>query len=441
MKLLIYITKVSNRSRYIFEFIFNDLLGLEISLTDNKDEFLTFEGPKFSYAEAPLKDEMFIRSNGLLSETGVSEKEIEFFTHESLPAFFATRDERSVFPFDLFALSFFLVVRYEEYLPFKQDEYGRYPVLESTASRGGFLRIPLVNLWVEVLAKELQKRFPGLKFKERKFKFVPSIDIDHAYAYRHRNFFRTVGGIGHTILKRRWRQLAQRIKVLMGLKPDPYDTYDYIHKVHKAKGMHPLFFILYSQKSRHDNNVTLTNKVFRELLRSLNHQGVVGVHPSLGSNRQFTRLESEVMGLTEALGRKITISRQHFLKVSFPKTYQNLINVGIHHDYSMGYAAEPGFKASVADPFKFYNLVGDSVTNLIIHPLTLMDVTLRDYYRLDPGTGIELAKSLIDATKAVNGEFVCLWHNENFSETGRWKGWREVYEQILSYAMETPKEK
>ena len=441
MKLLIYVHKLSARVQYIFGFLCHDLLGLDISFTEQKEEFSLFEGPKFSYSPEPIGNELFIQSNGLLFETGISEKQIDFITFNGMPAFFSTSDSRSVLSFDCFAAAFFLISRYEEYLPFKQDEYGRFPVIESTAAKGGFLRIPIVNIWTEIFGKELLKKYPDLSFNERKFKFVSTIDIDHAYAYRHRNIIRTLGGIGHTILRRRWKQLILRIKVLMGFARDPYDTYEYIHKVHKERGLRALFFILFAQRSRHDNNVSLTNRVFRQLLKSLDHRGVVGVHPSLGSNKRFSRLESEVSGLSEVLGHKIGISRQHFLKVSFPKTYQNLINVGIKHDYSMGYASEPGFKASIADPFKFYNLINETETALTIHPITLMDVTLRDYYRLDAISGIELSKSLIDAVRAVNGEFVSLWHNESFSESGKWKDWKQVYEEILSYATEKSKGK
>ena len=434
MKLLIYVHKLSTRTQYIFGLICHELLGLEIDITEQKEEILSYQGPKFSYAPEPLGNEVFVQCNGLLAEKGITEQPIDFVTFQGHPAFFGTTDSRSVFSFDFFAAAFYLVTRYEEYLPFKQDEYGRFPVIESVAAKGGFLRIPVINVWTEMFGKELQKRYPEMAFIERKFRFVPTIDIDHAYAYKHRNFFRTVGGIGHTILKRRWKQLIQKLKVLMGLAKDPYDTYEYIHHVHKERHVKALFFVLFAQHSRHDNNVSLKNRVFRHLLKSLAHRGAVGIHPSLGSNKRFTKLENEVTGLSEVLGYKIAISRQHFLKVSFPKTYQNLINVGIKHDYSMGYASEPGFKASIADPFKFYNLTNETETGLTIHPITLMDVTLRDYYRLDASNGTELSKAMIDAVRAVDGEFVSLWHNESFSETGRWKNWRKVYEDVLAYA-------
>jgi hypothetical protein len=441
MTLLIYVPKSTSRVEYIFGVVFRDLLGVKFSITEQKEEFRVFQGPKISYAGEPLGDELFIQSNGLLFESGVDEKSVEFITFNGMAAFFGVPDSRSLLPFDFFAAAFFLLSRYEEYLPFKQDEYGRFPVLESTAAKGGFLRIPVINHWVDFFGKELQKKFPDLIFAERKFRFVPTIDIDHAFAYRHRSIIRTLGGLGHTIIRRRWKQLGLRIQVLFGLRKDPYDTYEYIHDVHKERGCRLHYFVLYSQSRRHDNNVSLKNKGFLQLLRSLDHRGIVGIHPSLGSNKKFTRLESEIAGLSDALGHKISHSRQHFLKVSFPKTYQNLINIGIKKDYSLGYAGEPGFKASIADPFPFYNLINETETALMIHPITLMDVTLRDYYRLDAITATELSKTLIDDVKAVNGEFVSLWHNESFSESGRWKGWRIVYEEILDYALEKPVDK
>lgn len=439
MNLLVYVHKITPRIQYITRLICGDLMGLEFSVTDQKDEFIGFNGPKFSYSPEPIGNEMFIQSVGLLSETGITEQKIDFISFNGVPAFFQTTDTRSVFPFDCFSAAFFLVSRYEEYLPFKQDEYGRFPVIESTAAKGGFLRVPVVNLWTQMLVKEIQKRFPDIQLGERKFRFIPTIDIDHAYAYKHRSIIRTLGGIGNSIIRRRGKQLGQRIKVLLGLAKDPYDTYDYIHQCHKERRVKALYFMLFAQRSHHDNNVSLKSRAFRQLIKTLAHHGAVGIHPSLGSNKRFTKLEAEITGLSEVLGHKIAISRQHFLKVSFPRTYQNLINAGIKHDYSMGYASEPGFKASIADPFKFYNLVSETETPLIIHPITLMDVTLRDYYRLDATNGTELSKSLIDAARNVNGEFVSLWHNESFSESGRWKHWRKVYEDVLLYATGKPK--
>ena len=62
-----------------------------------------------------------------------------------------------------------------------------------------------------------------------------------------------------------------------------------------------------------------------------------------------------------------------------------------------------------------------------------MDVTLKDYCKLSPEDAIGLSRSFADTIKAVKGEFVSVWHNESFDESGRWKGWRKVYEDLLGY--------
>jgi len=101
-------------------------------------------------------------------------------------------------------------------------------------------------------------------------------------------------------------------------------------------------------------------------------------------------------------------------------------------DYTMGYAAEPGFRAGICTPFYFYDLDYETETKLLVYPFTVMDGTLRDY----KDVGIEEAKAIIQSliyeVKAVNGTFISLWHNESLSDQGRWKGWREVYTYLLS---------
>jgi hypothetical protein len=100
----------------------------------------------------------------------------------------------------------------------------------------------------------------------------------------------------------------------------------------------------------------------------------------------------------------------------------------------MGYASQPGFRAGIAMPFLFFDLVKDETTTLTIHPVTLMDVTMKDYLRLNPVESLEKIKKMIRIIQQVNGEFVSLWHNESLGNTGRWEGWRPVYEEMVKMA-------
>ena len=106
----------------------------------------------------------------------------------------------------------------------------------------------------------------------------------------------------------------------------------------------------------------------------------------------------------------------------------------IQEDYSLGYASEIGFRASICSPFYFYDLDLDTTTHLKLIPFMLMDGTLKDYMRLSPEESILRAKKLIDEVKNVNGVFVTLWHNHSVNDKNEWKGWRHVYEEIVSYA-------
>ncbi|MDD4602997.1 MAG: polysaccharide deacetylase family protein [Bacteroidales bacterium] len=432
--LLIYTSALTPRLEYIFSLLFEEMLGLKIKLTNNQQDFKEFSGAKFSYSKEPEPGQLFIEAVNFLFETGVARQSIKVHRWENLPIIFQTTNPASLLPFDPFAAAFYMVSRYEEYEAGHHDKYGRFPAVESIASHGKFLEIPIVHYWARKLESVLQSHFPELSFSHRSYCYVPTIDIDHAYAFRYRSLVRTLGGIGRTFFHGHFQDLLLRMRVLAGKTPDPYDNYEYLQKLNEAHSLKPLFFILFADYGGKDNNIPVTHPALLRLVRNLDKYQGVGIHPSLSSNKHYSKLESEIKNLTAVLNRKITRSRQHFLKLSLPKTYQGLIKAGIQEDYSMGYASHPGFRAGIAMPFRFFDLSKNQVTALIIHPVILMDVTLKDYLRLTPEKSLQKIEQMIAIVKSVNGEFVSLWHNESLGETGRWKGWRIVYEKLVKMA-------
>lgn len=432
--LLIFTSTISNRLSYIASLMMTEMLGVKIKLTTSADEFCSCEGPKICYAREPLADGLFIEASTLLFQSSVSLREIDFSGVAGVPLLFTTLNPVSAFRFDPFAAAFYMVSRYEEYLPHKKDRYGRYPANESIAMKGGFLEIPVVHLWAGMVETKLREYFPGLVIRYPRYKFVPTIDVDHAWCYLGRPASRTIGGFVRSLMNGRLNEISGRFKVLAGMAPDPYDNYAFINQVHEAYDDFPLFFMLFADYGANDNNVTVTSKSFHRLLRDLDQHGKVGIHPSLSSNKHEAKLENEYAGLCGVLDRKVTISRQHFLKLALPFTYHNLLKLGITDDYSMGYASHPGFRAGIAIPFPFFDLVRNDATPLMIHPVTMMDVTMKDYLRLSRVQSLEKITEMIQTIRNVNGEFVSLWHNESLGETGRWHGWRAVYQEMVKLA-------
>jgi hypothetical protein len=433
VELLVYAPRVSSRSKYIFRLYFSHILRIKHRLTNDIAEFNAYKGPRFSYAGHPVGDELFFYASGLLFESGITVQELNFMNHRGLPCFYSAK-RKSALPFDPFAAAFFLVSRYEEYLPHIKDQHGRFSSAQSVAALNGFLRKPLVNIWAGWIREILEERFPTLKFTDKPYKFTPTIDIDNAWAYKRKGFIRIGGGILADLINLDFNRLKERIACLILRRDDPYDTYDYQVELIKKYQLEPIYFILMGDYAAFDKNVPHQNKHFQSLIKFLADFGTVGIHPSYASNDYPEKLKSEISRLSGILHREIHCSRQHFLRLNLPHSYQRLLEYDITDDYTMGYPDQPGFRASICTPFFFYDLDLEFETSLKVHPFCLMDGTLKDYMKLEPHETFALMTELVSEVKAVHGEFIAIWHNESFAENERWKGWRAVFEYLLKEA-------
>jgi len=432
--LLVYTTHINNRINYTFDLIFRELLGVDYKITTNDEEFVYEEGPKINYSKQKFDDEIFFFSNDLLFESGIKGTEITYIDFMGSKAFFPVYNKDSVFTFDPFAASFYLVSRYEEYLPYIKDRFGRFHAKESMALKHGFLKKPIIDFWAKEIGQLLSIKYKDFKPTVKKFKHTPTIDVDMAYSYKLKGLLRTAGAYFSSMTKFDFQTVSERTRVLMGISNDPFDTYEYQFNIHKKYDLEAVYFILFAAYDEFDKSIHVQNPQFHKLIKSLADYAKVGIHPSYASNTDFNKLKKENELLSSVLKQEISCSRQHYLKIDLPATYRNLLNLDITNDYTMGFAIEPGFRAGISNSFNFYDLDMDTETALRIHPFAVMDGTLCDYKQLSPDEAIVEIKQLIDEVKKVEGEFISLWHNDSLSETGRWKGWRRVYEEMLSYA-------
>lgn len=431
--LLVFSPSSTPRLKYIFDLIFNDLLGITYSFTASREQFISFAGPKFNYSDHPIGDEVFFYASRFLFEKGIEDQNLSVFEWEGNKVFFATHP-KYIFPFDPFAASFYLVSRYEEYLPHMRDEHDRYNTLESLAYQKNFLHKPLVNIWALRIKQALLQSFPAMSFPVRKYKYISTIDIDNAFAFLEKGIMRTAGGYLRSLVKMNFSEFADRTRVLLGTARDPYDTYDFQFSLQKKHKFRCIYFVLLGNYGVNDKNVAPDNHKFRSLIKSLADYSEVGIHPSYGSNKNSKSLKREIGTLNKILKREVTKSRQHFLILRLPLTYRQLIDLDITDDYTMGYALQTGFRAGICSTFYFYDLDLEQSTRLRIHPFAVMDATLKYYMKIPPEEAISHIAPLIDEVKAVNGTFISLWHNESLSENTLWAGWKNVYEQMVEIA-------
>jgi hypothetical protein len=406
--------------------------------TDDPAQDLTGNDHYFiNYTDNPVAGSFNIYASGLLTETGIRSFEPEVRRQDDQILLFPAPAGFDL-PFDLLSAVFFFLARYEEYLPFSADRHDRFEAVQSLAFRHGFLDEPVVDQWTEMFKTALVNGFHGLKFPEQEFRFVSTIDVDNPWAYLHKGFFKTAGGLFSDLLHGNLTGFRKRLNVLLGKNQDPYDTYDYILKTERTFGFTSVFFFLTGAYGHYDTNYALTSGEFRNLLNKLKTERSIGMHPSYRSNRNSHLLKFEYDRFTRFLGHKPAISRQHFLVLKFPYTCRNLIKLGIQDEYSMGYASCTGFRAGTSRSFRFYDLDREYETHLVFHPFVVMDVALQQYLALTPQEASSRIDELIEKVREVNGTFTSLWHNESLSEEGVWKGWREVFERMVKKAMNLP---
>ena len=380
---IIYTEKFSTRLSYISELLLGTLLGLPYQLTTDKNYFKNSPALKINYSNNDFENSLKIIPAGLMHETGIKNIKTSFAKWDNNPVLFHS-DENEEFPFDIFSASFFMVSRYEEYLPFKADEHGRFGSDQSVAGKNNFLEEPVVQQWTQLLLKSLQDKFRNINTRRQRFTMEVTIDVDVAFAYLYRNVSRFALASARDLTTFRFGNLLDRLLVSIGTKQDPFDTYAYIEQIHRNYDLPVNLFFLIGDYGHYDRNLPFSHTSVHELISYLNQKFFLGVHPSYRAADNFEILKEEYKRLTNYAGVPITRSRQHFLRLTFPKTYQWLSKLGITDDFSMGYHDKPGFRAGIAAPYVFYDLITETKTNLTVHPFVYMERTLKDRLKMNP---------------------------------------------------------
>tara|TARA_B100001142_G_C14256601_1_gene625370 strand:- start:11 stop:1309 length:1299 start_codon:yes stop_codon:yes gene_type:complete len=426
--ILVYTPKITRRIEYIFKHIFINIIGLEVNFTSKVDVFVSFEGPKLSYAPKKLYNEFYIKSNSILLEQGFSDVDIDVKNWEDSKCFFY--NENGTIPFDIFAASFYLISRYEEYLPHLKDVYGRFSFQESIAHKNNFIEDPVIDIWAYKLKDSLCSFFPNIIFNDRKFKLKTIIDVPSVYYYKNKGFLRTIGGVFTDLIRFNPKNIYSRFLVIFRLQKDPYDTFNWIINKQKQVTDKFLFFFLVGKFSTYDKNISLVKQPFINIIKFVSDYSKIGLKLSFFALSNLDILKNEKADIESITNRDLTISRNSFSKVNLPINYRNLIKLNIREDYTMGYVNKIGFRASTCTPFLFYDIDNDIQTPLLINPYNLMDYSLLKINSfLDKK---EKVIALINKVKSVNGTFTSVFHNYSFSNEIRWNRFKEIFEIIIN---------
>ena len=424
--LLIYSLKTTQRITYIFKHICLRILGIEVNFTNVIEDFIAYSGPKLSYGKKELGNELFIQSTELLMQDGFESIDITVKDWGDTKCFFAV-GKNSALPFDIFAASFYLLSRYEEYLPQVKDEKGRFLASESIAFKAGFLQDPVVDIWAYKFKDLLLQTFPDIKYSARKPSVHTIINASQPLLYKNKGLLRTLIGFFNDLFSFNLKSIFDRSTVLFGFRKDPFNTFSWIiNSVKKSKSSLTVFFLLGASKI-FEESLNSQKESFKLLIKNVSDYQEIGLIFSDEALNSLAVLNEEKEKIEAITNRTLRRSMNNEYLVSLPHNYRNLIELEIATDFTMVYENVIGFRASTCSPFLFYDLDYEIVTPLKIHPISL---TTKGLNKTSTSKKTETIQKMMESVKKVNGTFSMIFDNYNFMNNKKNTVLKTIFSEI-----------
>lgn len=429
--LLIHIDKATPRVNYIFKHICLRILGIDASFSTVLEEFIAHTGPKISYGKKAMGNELFFQSQGLLEQQGFESIEITVKRWDDTYGFFPVSSS-SALPFDIFAASFYMISRYEEYLPHVKDNKGRFMAAESLAFQSGFLNQPVVDIWAYKFKEKLMEAFPELEFHSKSVTVHPVVAAPQPFQYKYKGLLRLTMGYLNDIYRGRLKKIIERTQVLMNFKRDPRDTFKWLINNARHSDFDLTIFFMLGNAVNFEEGMNTHRQKFKLLLKYVSDYKEVGLMFSYDVLSDYEKLKSEKRRMEHITNRSIESSMNAEFLVNLPDIYRNLIELQVKRDFTMVYRDTPGFRAGTCTPFLFYDLDYEIKTPLLIQPATMTTEAFQKKYSSDVEKTVDAFYSEVEK---VNGTFTMIFSNADFSSDDHNKVWRSIFsEKLPAYA-------
>ncbi|MCO5232405.1 MAG: hypothetical protein LC105_09690 [Chitinophagales bacterium] len=409
----------SERLKYVLDTIFFERLKVDFILTNDlniieESDYVL----EYNFRKSTNFD--FIQSNEII--------ENHFLDKNFQPNVIGTGEDLLLFPnsdslleMDIFSSIFYCLSHYDAYCQTQFDVHQRIIFSHWVPRKLGLDRLPYIEIWLEKLKLYLQIK--GITCSHSIFKQDISFDIDHFYLFDQRPFFQHIKASIGDIIKGKFFQLFQRWLVILGLTEDPAEKF--FHFLDYQKNENFSFFIL--MKHGKNNSLNPLNDLKKLLIKKLKRFGEIGIHPSYDSSFKKGFINKEKMELQIISEQYISKSRFHFLRVSFPSSFYQLIDTGIKVDKSIGYYDLPGFLSSTSIPYFFFDPTLNKKTELLIQPFMWMDSMNKYYRKLDEEEEKRELHEIKRIVKKYNGIFSVVFHNDSMID----RRYRVLFKSLL----------
>lgn len=318
---------------------------------------------------------------------------------------------KSIIRTDIVYTTFFFISRAEELIRFQRDEHDRFAAKYSILGFKSRTQIPRLDEYARLVLKQLNLPLPEPGFAH----IYLTHDIDSIDQYRHLRGL--AGGIKRGEVK-------QAFASLCNINKDPQYTFPWlIEQDAKVPNAETIYFVKHTKGRGFDYpQYCLCGHDYKRVKKLLLESGAkLGIHSSY-----YGDLPPYTLHNTQS-----TLHRSHYLRCSIDQM-QRLADAGYTDDFTMGFADQAGFRLQTTRAVRWINPKTMQLTNLTLHPLTVMDCTLSNdnYMNLTEDEAYFLCERLIEKVKLHHGDLCLLWHNGNLTPD---KYHRSLYQQLINY--------
>ncbi|MCX2573973.1 DUF7033 domain-containing protein [Pedobacter sandarakinus] len=420
MQLIVFSSVLTPRIKYIFNFIFRDILKAEVLFTGNEQQFLESTDIKISYGNQPIADELFFKSTPLLFANKVEEIVVKttIFGENQVP--FPVQN--SLLPFDVFAASFFILSRYEEYLYQKRTDE-EFSANKSYQYKWKILDRPIIDEWALIIRNLIRTRYPQVKFHEKSFVQQLTINI-HIEPSAPGGIIEKAKFYANAVLSKDNTYLSNKFDLVTGISVPVEKALQEVEPYVVATNIKTTYFLGFPK-------VPASYIQLKEISSILKGKSVGLLAPCTSTKQQIGNIKESLSRLKTNLPSLVLFSSQQLEVLKFPVCYLNLISSGVTADYSMGYAATPGFRAGTCTPFSWYDLQLEKVTLLAVTPYAFADTALE---HLSQESMNNIIDDLLDAVKMVSGCFCSSWQLKRLSSHLKYKKLNTAFKAMIGSA-------
>lgn len=440
------IIKVPNNNiaerKYIIDIMFSDFLGLnyQVEFYENLDYEVVVNDNTLiikDYFFSNFEDDNYLSAENIPKNVKLLQQS-EFTVKNDLSIIFGepiieNNNNELICHIDIFASSFFMLSRWEEYVIKEKDKHKRFPDKLSLAFEFGFHKRAIVNEYTEFLWNILLKLGVEQKRKERKYNLFLTHDID--FFRRYDSIKKVSKAIGGDLLKRKSPKMAKQTintysKTKAGKEKDPYDTFDYLMDISDKYDVKSHFYFIPEKIGEADAQYNIDSDELISTIKNIkNRNHIVGAHFGLTTFNNQEILSTEQKRLQE-ITSVVDESRQHFLRFENPKTWQILNGNNIKTDSTLGYTTDIGFRCGTCYDYSVFDIIKRRKLNLKEYPLIVMDTALANSSNRDKDTFLKEFEGIYKTVKSFSGNFVFLWHQNN-SALSEWRFVKAEYENII----------